>query len=399
MIVSLVVSFLILEGAIRSYHLRGVVRRSLNSITNVQTDDCRVQDSYLHHALKPNCTGLVQAGDDFKYTMHTNSFGLRSPETTLAKPEGVYRILVLGDSFTEGWGVADNETFSRVLEKRLNEMVRTEESIPLRVRDPQIAITSPDDTTGIESLPAVSHIEVINAGIGSYSPILEARYLFSKGLEFDPDMMFVMVDSNDLKDEYFYGGWRAHNELREKLGKETVDTDSKLVPVNVPFAQQSKLIGFLYSVLRSKYDTAHERLSYYNLSYSDPLMILAHDWEGYSDAYDLLGANMELMKSELNNRGIEFAVSVSSQGLYYSSDGWSPGRSIWGLPENTQFPPYPIWEMEKQFAARDITYINTFLPQFASNDTDLYFPNDGHWTPKGHEIVGKTLADYLIEKL
>jgi len=49
-----------------------------------------------------------------------NSDGFRGRDYSVDKPKGVYRIVVLGDSFTEGLGVNDNETFSYYLEQMLN---------------------------------------------------------------------------------------------------------------------------------------------------------------------------------------------------------------------------------------------------------------------------------------
>jgi hypothetical protein len=68
---------------------------------------CRVPDPVRHHALKANCVSTVHWGRD-SYEFVTNSIGLRDEKirevpVTDARP----RILLLGDSFTEGesaWG-------------------------------------------------------------------------------------------------------------------------------------------------------------------------------------------------------------------------------------------------------------------------------------------------------
>jgi len=50
-----------------------------------------------------------------------NSWGFREREFDLAKPEGVYRIAVVGDSITFGQGVEEENRFTNLLEKRLND--------------------------------------------------------------------------------------------------------------------------------------------------------------------------------------------------------------------------------------------------------------------------------------
>jgi hypothetical protein len=48
-----------------------------------------------------------------------NSKGLRDSEHPYVAPDGVSRIVVLGDSFAWGYGVADHEIFTEVLESHL----------------------------------------------------------------------------------------------------------------------------------------------------------------------------------------------------------------------------------------------------------------------------------------
>ena len=58
---------------------------------------------------------------EFEYDFETNSQGLRYREIPLEKPEGTYRVLLAGDSFTEGTGVEMEETFSTALERQAEE--------------------------------------------------------------------------------------------------------------------------------------------------------------------------------------------------------------------------------------------------------------------------------------
>ena len=49
-----------------------------------------------------------------------NSLGFREREISEQKPSGVYRIAVVGDSFTYGQGINDSDRFSSIIERRLN---------------------------------------------------------------------------------------------------------------------------------------------------------------------------------------------------------------------------------------------------------------------------------------
>lgn len=96
-----------------------------------------------------------------------NSQGFRDKEYSLEKPKETYRIMVLGDSFTLGWGVPIEDVYSKVLEKKLNE-----------------------NSKG-------NKFEVINTALGNYNTQMEYEVLKEKYLQFEPDMIIVGYYPND----------------------------------------------------------------------------------------------------------------------------------------------------------------------------------------------------------
>lgn len=131
-----------------------------------------------------------------------NSLGLRDYEYPIQKDSQAFRILVLGDSMTFGWGTALEETYPKVLERMLN-----------------------------ENPPApFQRYEVINAGVGNYNTVQEVAYFKERGLLLNPDMVLLGFYINDAEEvpkrssgffkEHFYfyvllsTGWDA---LRRKL--------------------------------------------------------------------------------------------------------------------------------------------------------------------------------------
>jgi hypothetical protein len=72
-----------------------------------------------------------------------NSHGLRDREYPVAKPPDVYRIVMLGDSTTFGWGVPVEQTVAKILERELNKL----------------------------QVPGYSRFEVLNAGVGNYNTV------------------------------------------------------------------------------------------------------------------------------------------------------------------------------------------------------------------------------------
>lgn len=57
----------------------------------------------------PGAEGWIRR-PEYNVHLQINARGLRGPDRDYAKPRGVHRTLLLGDSFTEGYTVAEEET-------------------------------------------------------------------------------------------------------------------------------------------------------------------------------------------------------------------------------------------------------------------------------------------------
>jgi hypothetical protein len=98
-----------------------------------------------------------------------NSHGLRDREYSEEKPPNVYRVMMLGDSTTFGWGVLEEDTAAKFLERKLNA------HLP----------------------PGYDKVEVINAGVGNYDTVQEVTYYETRGRAFHPDLVVLVFFIND----------------------------------------------------------------------------------------------------------------------------------------------------------------------------------------------------------
>ena len=98
-----------------------------------------------------------------------NSGGLRDREFTREKPPGTYRIMMLGDSTTFGWGVRLEDTAAKFLERKLND------HLP----------------------PGYDKVEVINTGVGNYDTVQEVTYYETIGRTYHPDLVVLVFFIND----------------------------------------------------------------------------------------------------------------------------------------------------------------------------------------------------------
>ncbi len=147
-----------------------VLVRLLGLAPPLPTFQKMVPDPYLPFRMKPNLVAMQEA-PEFRYEYHTNSIGFQDEEHPQEKPEGVFRILALGDSYTFGSGVPYEQTYLRRLETMLNE--RTGEH---------------------------PRVEILKFGIGRYFPEAERLLLEHYGLDYHPDLVLVAFVPNDVVD-------------------------------------------------------------------------------------------------------------------------------------------------------------------------------------------------------
>lgn len=110
----------------------------------------------------PNSEVIEDAGYG-SYHVAINSKGLRDSEHEFEKAEGIYRVVVLGDSITFGYGgVEQSELFTEILEDRL------------------------------------AAVEFINLGVPGFSTDQEYHYLKEHGLKYDPDLVLLSMYQDDF---------------------------------------------------------------------------------------------------------------------------------------------------------------------------------------------------------
>jgi hypothetical protein len=104
---------------------------------------------------------------EFEVLLKFNAHGLRGPEVEYEKPHGTRRVLVLGDSFAEGYYVNDEDSLRAVLE-------------------------------GLLRAQGCGPVEVLNAGTIAYSTDQEYLYFKNELYRYQPDVVALLFFYNDL---------------------------------------------------------------------------------------------------------------------------------------------------------------------------------------------------------
>jgi len=117
---------------------------------------------------------------DGSWEFRINAQGFRDDQNyEYEKPAGRRRILVLGDSMTEGYEVRQNSTFAKVLEHRLRE-------------------------NGIDA-------QVMNTGVSGFGTAEELMFLEHEGMKYHPDAIVLAFFANDFEDNVRSGLYELKN--------------------------------------------------------------------------------------------------------------------------------------------------------------------------------------------
>ena len=108
------------------------------------------------------------AGREFDVTVETNPLGLRDRDIDIDGRGPRFRILLLGDSFTFGYGVQRTELFANLLEDRLG-------------------------------------VEIVNAGAGGFELVHQVKWFANVGKHWKSDLvLYALYLGNDLSDNHFW---------------------------------------------------------------------------------------------------------------------------------------------------------------------------------------------------
>ncbi|MFH1868407.1 MAG: SGNH/GDSL hydrolase family protein [Candidatus Omnitrophota bacterium] len=303
-----------------------------------------------------------------KLDFSVSSAGLRSRgEIPMVKEENTFRILVLGDSFVLGVGVSDDETLCYLLERDLN-----------------------------DSLKKGKRYEVINAGVGSYVPLLEYLYFKTDGIKFDPDMVILFFDMGDL--------WQTQEYLRKAI----MDKDGNVVRVvhkisvwndiyafiRARFYFLSHFIGKAEGVIKRELNKGGPGLWGVNTSLLE--FTLNTDQSRWDKEWQRIYADIGLVKDFCEERGIEFAAVIYPWGHQVNGREWADGRQACGIPLGYTAPPDLSYMLEEKLQNMDISVLNLF-PAFRNykGEDMLYYRKDLHWTRCGHRFAAEQLFNFI----
>lgn len=288
-----------------------------------------VPNPHYHHGLKPNRQATITWGNR-AYVLTTNSMGFKDRavrEVPLRSDK--YRLLFLGDSFTEGIGLPYEKTFVGLIEQALD----------------------------------TSRYEVLNAGVSSYSPRLyyhKLRHLVDEvGLHVDE--VRVYLDISDVQDEVIYQAYEPGAlSLRQRL--------DHLLTRNV----------HAYYAVKKSFKVFRQH---------DPFYTARGHWTHDADAFAAWGRhgltlaheNMDRLYRLCEARGIALVIAVYP----WPAQIEQPSATV---------DPVAVWRaFARERGIRLVNYFPHFVDEQVAGDiVETHFAEDNrHWNEAGHALIAR----------
>ncbi len=306
---------------------------------------------------KPLASGRFKA-QDFDVAVQINSKGMRDDEYETAKPSGTYRIAVMGDSFTWGYGVEAQETFSQRLESSLK------------------------------------NTQVLNFGCSGYGQDQELLLLKRQVLQYEPDLVIVNVHTaSDFENNisfFQYGYYKPF--FRPKT--------SSLIRENAPVPENPR--GAAVNAWLSDRFVAWRLLGNRKIKDVNIASAVAAVLDGRQELVGKAAHNMPAI--ELTCRLCREIQSEASKAGTRVIFILNPNLS---LPDAQGMNSLPAEDsFYAAFRACLEAYGMEFLdlrPVFESllrqePKKQITFTHDAHWNAEGHKAVAEAIREHLVSK-
>ena len=317
-------------------------------------------DPYTGYRHKPDAVGRYLND----VPAFANSRGQRDNEVAVPKPDGVFRIMTIGDSFTAGAGVSQDDAYPQVLERLLS----TEEG----------------------------RIEVVNTGTGGWAPFQYAQYVEHYAAAFEPDLLLLgFFVGNDSYVETFAIDDTLTAVLGRRVSRET--GSSPFGAIKVFLYERSHIARLLLTQGTNRVvdfsRTSCDAFGDYFLGVQRTRMAnhVARPTAGQFDTLLRNVSEVARIKQWADQRSIPLLVFVIPDENQINSELQSV---MWQRlnPDDYDFGN-PQALLKPLFALLAIDWFD-LRPVFLSDPRCLYM-SDSHWTAEGHALVAEVIDEAL----
>ncbi len=325
-----------------------------------------------------------------------NLHGFRDYERTHFKADGIFRILVLGDSYAEALQVPLSKTFSALLEQSLNE--RSE---------------------GIR-------FEVLNLGQSGFGTADAYMRFLNFGVHYSPDLVLLaFTTGNDVRNNSkllnhetlaFYFNYDEKRDLvldRSLFDeyKKNITYPKKMVTWLKRRSYLASLISERVFLLKQQYNErqfragladAHQDNSQNKLDeFSDFNIYLSDLTPRWQEAFDITRSLLSKFKDSVEAHGAKFLLVTMSNAEQVHPIVQQRVEALYSLSFDFEQPDRLIEDFAKQ---NEIVFLK-LLPEFREyhHRTGTYLHGFdsrgvGHWNEIGHQLAAEKILGFLIDE-
>jgi len=355
--ISLLLLSILIIDMVAGYFIVPIIIKKISGVDIHNHQKIHTLHPYYNHGFNPNQTAEKTFGT-IQYTISTNSLGMIDSYSKNINPHKK-NIVFIGDSYTEGIGIPFNKTFCGLLQQQF-------------------------DTT---------HTNILNAGVASFSPklyYLRIKYLIEVQ-QLIPNEIYCLPDFSDYGDELVYEDFKpSHSFTAIQINRFLA---SKSILYNFYHWLMRKIflkkIGINASEAESFLYTVKNNNSFIK-KYPDFLEIRQH-WlkpenlkkPTLKKAQQLAEANMDSLHQLCLQHNIKFNIIAYPRKSY------------------ALLKPEYIAKLESYWknycTKKGVNYISLYkaINPNATQNEELYFPEDPHWNIKGHQLVANYLTTFI----
>lgn len=328
-----------------------------------------------------------------KNRLRINNLGFHSCKDYFHnKPSGVYRIVVLGDSYVEAVQVPCDKTFHYILEEKLNSYFN-------------------------------GKFEVLNFGVGGGGRLSSLLYLIEYAEQFKPDMIIDLFVYNDIRDDDIFF---LKNLIYPDLSKEDLlsmfrSGDYEIIKhilakargygaigpwrerikfyIKIKFLNESASLRFIHT-LYSRYKT---RLLWKRAGDVSVYEDFGHLKVRYDDYTEWLWE----WQKELIKKIVEYSKELGARYVLVSAtEGYTVHDSLMKQTPIYNNPEYDIYKKEKileriseELGLEYIPLLYDFRKRAEFTDEMTVFECDGHWNEVGHRWAAEIIFEKIKDKI
>ncbi len=337
---------------------------------------------------------------EYAFTATTNSLGFRDREFAEKKTART-RIIALGDSFTYGWGVADNQSWPKLLEQHLRSG-----GVDVEIANLGKPGSSPREYADVaERAIPLLHPDVVIVGIlqGDDLAQMDAAPVATSAVTQRADKPGVPRR---------LAGWLYPNFLR------AADNQASASP-NALTAEWQRAAQTLMSIFtaeeKARFDQldAHVKNAFFAGELNPSLIYLSiHSPEYFSQTMDLksdrvralvpkMGEQLARIQNVARQNNADVLIISVPYGIYASSSNFKSRQRLGfnTLPEmlTTNLQDEAIRSASQIAGVKFYEYTREFRQ--ASLQKDLFFELDGHLNAAGHNYFAEVITPLIKEAI